>query len=85
MNEKEYQEWREAPMWYCVKTTYHNNGKIESELIRDEKTKLSITSPGFEKPLDGTYETITATVYYTYHRSYEEAERQINQMKAITA
>ena len=36
--EVEYLEWRKAPKWYCVKTTFHNNGKIESEIVTDRKS-----------------------------------------------
>lgn len=83
MNEKciqeemEYREWSEAPQWYCVKTTFHSNGKIESEIVTDEKTKLAIVIQQAEKPLDGAYEMVNCTIYYTYHRGYKEAERQI--------
>ena len=80
--EVEYLEWRKAPKWYCVKTTFHNNGKIESEIVRDEKTKLPIAIQDFEKPQDGVFETAEATVYYTYHQGYKEAERQMNAAKA---
>lgn len=80
---QEYQEWKEAPIWYCVKTTYHNSGKIESEIVRDEKSKLSLVIFGAEKPADGTYETMEATIYYTYHRSYAEAESQVKSMASI--
>ncbi len=80
---KEYQDWREGPIWYCVKTTYHNNGKVESDFVKDEKTKVALTVQGIEKPLDGTYQTANATIYYTYHRTYEEAENVIKEMRAI--
>lgn len=65
------------PNYYCVKTTYHHNGKIESEILTEENSEMLIAfeSPG--KPLDGVFETATATIYYTYHDSYEEAARQI--------
>ncbi|MEG1562558.1 MAG: hypothetical protein RR365_02335 [Bacteroides sp.] len=76
-SEMEYRAWRECPQWYCLKTTFHNNGSIESELIVDEKTKLPLIIQDAEKPADGVFETATATVYYTYHRGYEEAARQM--------
>lgn len=81
--EQEYKDWKESPLWYCVKTVYHNNGKIESEIVRDEKTKLPIVIQSVDKPSDGTYETVNATTYYTYHRGYEEAERQMKAMQMI--
>ena len=63
--------------FYCVKTTYHNNGKIESEIMVDEKTKLPLAIEIPDKPLDGVFETETATIYYTYHEGYAEAARQV--------
>lgn len=75
--EMEYREWREAPHWYCVKTIYHNNGKMESEIVVDEKTKLAIVIQQVEKPSDDAYETAEGIIYYTYHRGYEEAKRQM--------
>ena len=65
------------PNYYCVKTTYHHSGKIESEILADEETALLIAfeSPG--KPLDAVFENATATIYYTYHDNYEDAARQV--------
>lgn len=80
--EVEYLEWRKAPKWYCVKTTLHSDGTIESEIMKDEKTKLPIAIQDFEKPQDGVYETAEATTYYTYHQGYKEAERQVAAAKA---
>ena len=52
--EMEYREWREAPQWYCVKTTYHlSTGKMESEIVADEKTNLAIVIQQVEKPSKG--------------------------------
>ncbi len=79
--EQKYRDWRESPLWYCVKTIYHNSGKIESEIVKDEKTRLPITIQSFDKPSDGAYETANATVYYTYYRGYEEAKRQMKAMQ----
>lgn len=81
--EMEYREWSECPLWYCVKTTYHNSGKIEAEIVADEKTKVPLVLQQIEKPQDGVFETTTATAYYTYHRGYEEAARQIAAVKNI--
>ncbi len=75
--EKEYCEWRESPLWYCVKTVYHSNGKIECEIMTNEKTKLAIAIQSFDKPMDGVYETTEATIYYTYHQGYKKAEEQL--------
>ena len=36
--EMEYREWRECPLWYCVKTLLRADGKMESEIVSDEKT-----------------------------------------------
>lgn len=68
------------PNFYCVKTTYHNNGKIESEIMVDEKTKSPIAIEIDEKPLDGVFETATEIIYYTYHEGYEEAAQQVSVM-----
>ena len=68
------------PDFYCVKTTYHNNGKIESEIMADEKTKVPIAIEIDSKPLDGVFETATATIYYTYHEGYAEAAHQVATM-----
>ena len=75
--EMEYREWRECPQWYCVKTTFHNNGNIESELVVDEKTKIPLIVQDTQKPDAGVFETATATIYYTYHAGYEAAARQM--------
>lgn len=65
------------PNYYCVKTTYENNGKIKCEIMTEENSErlAAFESPG--KPLDEVYETATATIYYTYHDSYEDAARQV--------
>ena len=65
------------PDFYCVKTTYHNNGKIESEIMAEEKSNVPIAIELDAKPLDGVFETATATIYYTYHEGYEEAAQQV--------
>lgn len=83
--EMEYREWRECPQWYCVKTTLHTSGKVESEIVADEKTGIPIAIQDTQKPADGTYETVEATTYYTYHRGYKEAAEQVRQMKTLTA
>ncbi len=76
--ETEYRSWCECPQWYCVKTTMSlTTGKIKSEFIVDEKTNLPIIIQDDKKPQDEVYEIATETVYYTYHRGYEEAARQI--------
>lgn len=76
--EMEYRSWRECPQWYCVKTTVNLvTGKIKSEFVADEKTKLPIILQQEKKPQDEVFETMTETTYYTYHRGYEEAANQI--------
>lgn len=82
--EMEYREWREAPLWYCVKTTLHNDGKIESEILADEKTKMPLVMMGAEKPQDAAFETVTSIIYYNYFAGYEAAERQVKAAKAAT-
>lgn len=68
------------PDFYCVKTTYHNNGKIESEVMADEESGLLIAIEDPDKPLDEVFEAATATIYYTYHEGYAEAARQVATM-----
>lgn len=83
--EMEYREWRECPQWYCVKTTLHADGRIESEVVADEKSKIPIAIQSAEKPLDGVYETMEATTYYTYCRGYKEATKQVALAKKMAA
>lgn len=81
--EMEYRSWKENSLWYCVKTLFNMaNGKMESDFIRDEKTKLPITIKSDEKPLDGVFEDVQGTTYYTYFGNYAEAARQIAAAKA---
>lgn len=80
--EMEYREWREVPQWYCVKTTFHSNGKMESEIVADEKTNIAIVIQQVEKPQDDVFEMAGSTIYYTYHRGYKEAERQMMAARA---
>ena len=81
-SEMEYRSWAECPQWYCVKTTMNNlTGKVSAEFVVDENTKLPVILQQIKKPQDGVYETATETAYYTYHRGYEEAERQIKRAK----
>ena len=54
--EMEYREWRECPLWYCVKTLLRADGKMESEIVSDEKTKIPIAIQSLEKPQDGVFE-----------------------------
>ena len=75
--EMEYREWRECPLWYCVKTLLRADGKMESEIVSDEKTKIPIAIQSLEKPQDGVFAEVGATTYYTYCQGYEEAERQL--------
>lgn len=75
--EMEYREWRECPQWYCVKTKLHNDGHMESEIVADEKTGIAIAMQSLEKPQDGVFEDMSGTTYYTYHRGYKEAARQV--------
>lgn len=74
--EMEYREWRECPLWYCVKTIMNNTtGKMKSELVKDEKTGAPVAIQGVQKPEDGVYETTATTTYYTYHRGYDAAAK----------
>lgn len=76
--EMEYREWKDNPLWYCVKTLFNlNTGKMESEIVKDEKTKQPIAIKDIDKPLDGVFETAAGTIYYTYHRGYAEAAKQV--------
>ena len=72
-----YRDTRVVPHWYCVKTTMHCTGKIESEIVKDEKTKLPIVLQTDEKPQDGVFETPSATTYYSYFDGYKAAARQV--------
>lgn len=68
----------EIPQWYCVKTIFHiSTGKMESEIMTDEKTKIAIVIQQPDKPLDGAFEKNGYTTYYTYHDGYKEASRQL--------
>lgn len=76
--EIEYRNWSECPLWYCVRTFFNvNTGKMESEIVKDEKSKVPIAIQDKEKPQDGVFETAKGTIYYTYHRGYEEAAKQV--------
>lgn len=75
--EMEYREWRECPLWYCVKTLFRADGKMESEIVSDEKTKIPIAIKSLEKPQDGVFEDASGTTYYTYHQGYEAAAKQV--------
>ena len=75
--EMEYREWSKCPQWYCVKTILHANGEIESEVVTDENSGIPIAIQDADKPLDGVFETMGATTYYTYHRGYKEAAKQV--------
>ena len=65
------------PMWWCVKMILHTDGRIEADFVRDEKTKMAIAFRAPEKPLDGVFETLSSTTYYSYHDEYADAARQI--------
>lgn len=75
--EMEYRSWHEAPIWYCVKTTYLEDGTLKSEIAKNEDTGAAIVIQSEEKPLDGVFQTANATVYYTYHQGYEAAAQQL--------
>lgn len=76
--EVEYRKWNECPLWYCVKTFFNpNSGKLESEIVKDEKTKVPIAIKDKDKPQDGVFENAAGTTYYTYHRGYEAALKQV--------
>lgn len=66
------------PVWYCVKTLFNaNTGKMESEVMKDEDSKMPIAIRSDKKPLDGVFETAAGTTYYTYHEGYDEADKQV--------
>lgn len=75
--EMEYREWRECPLWYCVKTLLGIDGTMKSEIVSDEKTKIPITIQSVEKPQDGVFEDASGTTYYTYHQGYKAAAKQV--------
>ena len=59
-------------------------GLTEQQCIREEteyrdwkKCPLWYCILDTEKPLDGVYETASGTIYYTYHRGYAEAAKQV--------
>lgn len=81
--EVEYRNWRECPLWYCVKTKLRADGKVESEIVSDEKTKIAITIQSADKPLDGVFEDASGVTYYTYHAGYAEAAKQVALAKAM--
>ena len=81
--EVEYREWRECPLWYCVKTKLRADGKVESEIVSDEKTKIAIAIQSADKPLDGVFEDTSGVTYYTYHAGYAEAAKQVALAKAM--
>lgn len=81
--ECEYREWRECPLWYCVKTKLRADGKVESEIVSDEKTKIAIAIQSADKPLDGVFEDMSGVTYYTYHAGYAEAAKQVALAKAM--
>ena len=60
-----------------MKTKLYDNGKMESEIVKDEKTKLPIAIASVEKPQDGVFAEVGATTYYPYCQGYDEAERQL--------
>jgi hypothetical protein len=80
--ENEYREWRGTPNWYCIKTVLHEDGRVESEIVADEKSKLAIVIQSLDKPQDGVYETAEAITYYTYHQGYAEAARHLAAARA---
>jgi hypothetical protein len=76
--EMEYREWRESPLWVCVKTTLDAlTGAVKSEIAKDDDTGLTIAIHDFDKPQDGVYETVKETIYYTYHQGFVEAQRYL--------
>lgn len=76
----EHRELTKYPKWYCVKTTYKQDGTVDCEIIRDEKgnTQIIINT---QKPHDSIYETSNTVIYYTYHLGYKEANEQVNATK----
>lgn len=81
--ESEYRDWRECPLWYCVKTKLRNDGTVECEIVSDEKSKIAIAIQSAEKPLDGVWEDVSGVTYYTYHAGYKEAAKQVALAKAM--
>ena len=80
--EPEYREWSKDPFWYCVKTTYRFNGEIESEIMAEENLPIVIHT--LEKPADAAYETAAGITYYSYFRTYPEAEFQAVQANRLS-
>lgn len=81
--EVEYREWRECPLWYCVKTKLGSDGSVESEIVSDEKTKVPIAIQSADKPLDGVFEDASGVTYYTYHAGYKAAAKQVEAAKKV--
>lgn len=75
--EIEYREWSECRIWYCVKTRLANDGSIECEIAKDEKTNVPIIIQSQEKPLDGVFEDETGITYFTYQPGYAAAAQQV--------
>ncbi|MBO6292737.1 MAG: hypothetical protein J6N51_10865 [Selenomonas sp.] len=59
--------------WYCIMTVYHDDGKIERSIVRDDRTGAPFIVKSYEKPLDECYSRKAAAVYYTYCHGYKEA------------
>ncbi len=83
--EMEHRAWSECPLWYCVKTTLHNNGKIESEIYANEKTGIPVVIQSDDKPQDGVFESATKTTYFTYCKGYKAAANVVESTKKMSA
>lgn len=76
--------FREWPLWYLVKTVIQSTGKIESEIVSDDKTGLPIAIKDAHKPQDEVYERIDGTtIYFNYFEGYDEAARQVAGMSRV--
>ena len=81
--EMEYRSWKECPLWYCVKTLFNmTTGKMQSEIVRDEKTKQLIAIQDTEKPGQSTTHTTEDTVK-PQSRWHWQPYRQIQQTFSI--
>lgn len=79
-DDKEYRDLTQYPKWYCVRTTYKQDGTIDCEIIRDEKGNTQVIT-NTQKPHDAIYETPNEVIYYTYHLGYKEANEQVEATK----
>ena len=71
------------PIWYCVKTVYGADGKVNAEVMIDEETKNPIAMQLETKPMDDAFEDLLGNItYYTYHGGYDKAAEQVRMSMA---